>query len=354
MTKQLCAPTISANVLANIVLELRSQGAVVDRLLRKHIGYAGGLTNPYERIPLARFVNFLEAAALSLDDTLLGAKLGARSRIEDLGVIGLIFLSSTNLQIALGHLRKFFPVLQSATRVELDAHCALPEFVYQILGPTIWPRRQDAELTLSATCSAIRSLLGEYWSPVEVHFEHDRAHHDTRELDAALWDIFRAPVLFNQPANRLIFHPQDLVRPVVSRAEGMVPHLERHLEDLMRTKETTVDSCTSRVSRIISKRLGREDLEVHSIAEEIRLSPRTLQRRLAEEGTSLRELVRRHRTHIVEGLLQDCRTKMAVIAHDVGYSDATTFSRAFKSWRGGAPRDHRVARVRRQHRKPSR
>jgi len=116
---------------------------------------------------------------------------------------------------------------------------------------------------------------------------------------------------------------------------------------LMRIEEMTFDSCAAQVSNIISKRLGCADVEVHSIAEEIGLSPRTLQRRLAEEGTSLRELVRRHRSHIVDRLLKDRKTKMTVIAHDVGYSDATTFSRAFKSWSGETPRDHRVVRARR-------
>jgi AraC-like DNA-binding protein len=347
ITKQIRPPTISANVLANILLELRSQGAAVDRLLRKHLGYAGGFADPYEQIPLARFVDFLEGAAHALGDPFLGAKLGARSRMEDLGLIGVMFLASTNLQTALGQLRKFFPVLQGATRVDLDARCAMPEFIYQILGPTIWPRRQDAELTLSATCSAIRSLLGEAWSPVEVHFEHDRARHDARESDDTLSGIFRAPVLFNQPANRLILDPRDLVRPVVPRGEGMVPHLERHLKDLLRTHETTFDSCAAQVSHVISKRLGHADLEVHSIAAEMGLSSRTLQRRLAEEGTSLRDLVRRHRSQVVDRLLKDPKTKMTVIAHDLGYADATTFSRAFKNWSGETPRDHRVARVRR-------
>jgi AraC-like DNA-binding protein len=171
--------------------------------------------------------------------------------------------------------------------------------------------------------------------------------HDTPEIECALWEIFRAPVLFNQPANRLILGPRDLVRPAASRGERMVPHLERHLKDLMRTKEATFDSCAAQVSHIISKRLGQANLEVNSIAAEIGLSSRTLQRRLAEEGTSLRDLVRRHRSHIVDRLLKDPKTKMTVIAHDVGYADATTFSRAFKSWSGDTPRDHRVARVRR-------
>jgi AraC-like DNA-binding protein len=347
MTKKISAPTIRANVLAGIVLELRNQGAAVDRLLRKHVGYAGGFSDPYEQIPLARFVSFLEDAASALGEPLLGAKLGARSRMEDLGPIGLMFLASANLQIALGQLKNFFPVLQGATRVELNACCAMPEYIYQILGRSIWPRRQDAELTLSATCSAIRSLLGDFWSPVEVHFEHARPPQDYRGIEADLLEIFRAPILFNQPANRLILDPKDLLKPAASRGEGMAPHLERHLQDLMRTEDPTFDSCACQVSNIISKRLGRADLEVHSIAQEIGLSPRTLQRRLAEEGTSLRDLVRRHRSHIVDRLLKDRKTKITVIAHDVGYSDATTFSRAFKSWSGETPRDHRVARARR-------
>jgi AraC-like DNA-binding protein len=115
----------------------------------------------------------------------------------------------------------------------------------------------------------------------------------------------------------------------------------------MRTKETVFDSCAAQVSHIVSKRLGQADLEVNSIAAEMGLSSRTLQRRLAEEGTSLRDLVRRHRSQIVGRLLKDPKTKMTVIAHDVGYADATTFSRAFKNWSGDTPRDHRVARVRR-------
>jgi AraC-like DNA-binding protein len=347
MTKQPAAPTIRANVLAGIVLELRNQGASVDGLLRKHVGDAGGFADPYEQIPLAGFVGFLEDAADALRDAALGAKLGARSQPEEFGPIGLMFLASPNLRIALSHVITFFSVWQSGTRVELDARREMPEYIYKILDTGIWPRRQDAELSLAATCSAIRALLGARWSPIEVHFEHDRGPHHTRETDSALYRIFRAPVLFGQTVNRLVLDPEDLVRPVAPRGVAMVPYLERHLKDLMRTEETTGDSCASQVSHIISKRLGRADLDVQSIAEEIGLSPRTLQRRLAQEGTSFRDLIQRHRSQVVDRLLKDRKAKMTAIAHDVGYADATTFSRAFKSWRGESPRDHRPARARR-------
>ncbi len=77
MTKQPSAPTIRANVLTGIVLELRNQGAPVDRLLRKHVGNTCGFADPYEQIPLARFVGFLEDAAQALG-TLCWARNWAR------------------------------------------------------------------------------------------------------------------------------------------------------------------------------------------------------------------------------------------------------------------------------------
>lgn len=347
MTKQPSAPTIRANVLAGIVRELRSQGASVDRVLRKHVGKADGFADPYEQIPLARFVGFLEDVAQALGDPLLGAKLGARSLPEDLGPIGLMFLASANLRVALGHLSTFFPVWQSGTRIELDVRSDMPEYSYKILDSAIWPRRQDAELTLAATCSAIRALLGARWRPIEVHCEHDRPPGYTREAESALCRIFRAPVKFGQTTNRLILETEDLSRPVSPRGVGMVPYLERHLRDLMRAEESSFNTCAAKVSHIISKRLGRKDLDVQSIAAEIGLSPRTLQRHLAQEGTSFRDLIQRHRSQVVDRLLMDRKTKMTVIAHDMGYSDATTFSRAFKNWRGESPRDHRVTRARR-------
>jgi AraC-like DNA-binding protein len=336
MIERRSAPTIRANVLAGIVQELRKQGAAVDHLLRKHVGDAAAFTDPYEQLPLTQFVAFLEEMSESLGDPLLGAKLGARSQPEDLGPIGLIFLASANLRIALTHVSTFYPVWQSGTRVELDCRGDLPEYVYKI-DCAIWPRRQDAELTLAAVCSAIRALLGPRWSPIQVHFEHERHPHHTRETDTTLQRIFRAPILFGQTVNRLILEPEDLVTPVAARGVAMVPYLERHLKDLMRTEETTFNSCAAQVSHIISKRLGRIELDVASIAQELGMSPRTLQRRLTHEGTSFRDLVRQHRTQVVDRLLKDRKTKMTAIAHNVGYSDATTFSRAFKSWRGQAP-----------------
>lgn len=339
--KQPHSPTIRANILASIAEELRTRRMPVDRLLRKHIGDAVLLRDPYEQIPLARFVAFLEEAADASGDPLLGAKLGDQQKPEEFGPIGLMFLASPNLRVAMTRLSAFYSVWQGGTRLELDVRCELPECIYQILDPSIWPRRQDAELSLASICANIRALLGPRWRPIEVHLEHERPVGQARLIDVALERVFRAPVLFGRPLNRIILDPRDLKRPVAARGAAIVPYLERHLMDLMRAEQTSFHSFAAQVSHIISKRLGRGSLDMHTIALEVGLSARTLQRRLAAEGTSLRDLVRQHRSRAVDRLLKDGRTKMTVIAHDMGYADAATFSRAFKRWRGESPRDLR-------------
>lgn len=333
------SPTLRAHVLAGIARDLRRQGAPVEQLLRKHLILPQSLQDPYQPLPLARFVRFMEDAACVLGDVSLGARIGTRLQPQEMGAIEVIFLTAPTLQTALTQLAAFHPVLQGGTQTELNLTPPGPEYLYKIVDPQISPRRQDAELTLATLCTAIRVLIGSCWSPLEVHFEHERA---SPQAEHTLSQLFRAPVRFAQPANRVFISPQDLSRPIAQTLSG-APHLEQHLMDLM-SHERGFDSCTSQVIHLIGRRLGKAEINVRSIAREMGLSARTLQRRLAQEGTTLRRLVQQHRTHVVDQLLQDDGTTLASIAHDVGYSDGTTFSRAFKSWKGRSPRDHRQSR----------
>jgi AraC-like DNA-binding protein len=81
-----------------------------------------------------------------------------------------------------------------------------------------------------------------------------------------------------------------------------------------------------------------------SVAAELGLSPRTLQRRLAEVGTSLQALLREHRQRMAERHLQSGAMPCARIAEALGYADSTVLWRAMKGWTGQSPRS--LARLR--------
>lgn len=75
-----------------------------------------------------------------------------------------------------------------------------------------------------------------------------------------------------------------------------------------------------------------------AIARRTCLSQRHLHRLLAEEGTSYRALLDRARTELARSHLREGRYTIKEIAYLLGFSDAATFSRAFKRWTGDTPR----------------
>ena len=346
-------PFIRANVLAAVVSELVRLGVEPDSLLRDHIEAINDIDNPYKEIPLKRYVAFFEAAAKMADDPLFGAHIGAHFRPEELGPLGVLFVAATSLQAALKRLGNLLQAWQSGTRVELEAGSSTAEWIYQIEDPRIQPRRQDAEFSLSVTCTFIRMLLGPGWAPIEVHLEHSELNPRKRASMKGLSAIFRAPVVFDQSVNRLVLDKKDLTRDVSRTRQDMVPYLEQHLRDLMSSGIRT-DNISTQVSYLIAKRLGRLPTDIHSLANELGVSARTLQRRLADEDKSLRALVREHRLRIAEPLLNSGQTPITSIAHSVGYSDPTAFSRAFKDWRGRSPRRFRETETRPGSRKSKR
>lgn len=336
-------PIIRANILATVVNELVQRGIDVEGLLHDHVNGVKRILDPYQEVPLHQYVAFFEAAAEITNEPTLGARMGARFLPEELGPVGVVFVAASSLRVAFNRLGSFLHAWQTGTRVELEIDCDLANWTYQINDTSIFPRRQDAEFSLSATCSFIRVLLGARWAPIEVHFEHTLPRKDTKKVLAALRTIFRAPILFDQRFNRLVIEGRDLDRQVLPAQRAIAPYLEQHLRDLV-ANCSGEGTFVSQVSRVVTKRIGSGSLDISDAAHELGLSRRTLQRRLAREGTSFREVVRLHRARIAESLLATGATSVTTIAHHVGYGDATAFSRAFRSWHKFSPRAFRSGR----------
>jgi AraC-like DNA-binding protein len=73
------------------------------------------------------------------------------------------------------------------------------------------------------------------------------------------------------------------------------------------------------------------------VARRLRVSPRQLQRRLAEEGTSFRELRHALRRSLATSYLEDDRLAIAEVAFLLGFSGSSSFHHAFKRWTGKTP-----------------
>ncbi len=300
--------------------------------LRREHDIKSTSSNLYDLIALARYLQLFEDAAGLAGDPLFGARLGnSLPPGELLGPIGFLVLTSPHLRIGLMNMAQYINVWQDATEVALHDQGSAALWSYRITDDKMWPRRQDAEFTLTVTCAMIRACIGGNWTPLEVHFEHPRP----REWKG-LQTMFRAPLRFAQPANALLIDNADLEKPVQGVNAGFAPFLRRHAEEMLASTNKDV-GLVQQVRRIVTRDLGRVPVNITSLAVELRLPARSLQRYLAEEGNSVRGIIREIRQEQAKSLLHSRPRQVGAIAHAVGYTDPSAFWRAFKSWEGISP-----------------
>jgi AraC-like DNA-binding protein len=325
---------IRANLLAPVADALAEQGQSIHGLLDRHQMTEWKIHNSYQQIPLRDYIAFFEDAAALAQDPFFGLRLGARFRPESFGVIGNVFRSSTDLRSTLARLAVYLGVVRGGTRVEFVVRAEGADWIYQVAKCGL-QGRQDVEFSLAATCGFIRALLGPQWAPAAVHFEHAESDAKPGERQI-LHKVFRAPVLFDQPTNKLVISARDLERAGPQGQNAAAPYMERYFRE--HVADAQGEECfANHVRYVIARRIGHAALDLGSLASELGLSGRTLQRRLAEEGVSLRSLITEQRTLVAEALLSRKAMHVSVIAQNLGYSDPAVLSRAFKLWKGSSP-----------------
>jgi AraC-like DNA-binding protein len=338
---QLEADRVRASVLWPVTQVLASHGEAGQALLRDFGADPAQLADPYGSVPLARYVALFEAAALLSSESTLGLRLGRELCPTTLGPMGVLAVHQPTLRQALRCMQTYLATLQGGTQLELLEEHTVALFAYQIRNSAIWPRRQDAEFSMAAICTLTRMMLGTQWRPLEVHFEHG----DNGNA-RALQGFLRSGLRFGEAVNRLVFRRADLdnlcrTSAAALPARQLLPFVARDLDFLMRAMPP--QDLVERVTTVLHRRLGREEVSLQAIAAELGLSSRTLQRALADRGTSLRTLLRRERERQAASLIQEGWMGGAMIAQELGYADASCFSRAFRTWTGQTARTRRRA-----------
>lgn len=77
------------------------------------------------------------------------------------------------------------------------------------------------------------------------------------------------------------------------------------------------------------------------VAKNLAMSPRSLRRKLDQEGTSFRGLVEEERSQAAAQILRNSDMKLDELAIHLGYTDTASFTRAFRRWTGMSPGEYR-------------
>lgn len=173
--------------------------------------------------------------------------------------------------------------------------------------------------------------------PTRVEFAHRWPRHGE--------DLSRffggAPVVFGADGVRYVFPELRFDMPIVGSDPALGALLAQSASDWL-ARESTNDPVRDRVRRFLTSRVPfATEPSANELADSLRMSERTLRRKLADEGTSLRALLDDVRKERAVALLE--RGESAdTIAYELGFSNANAFRRAFKRWTGSAPMAYSV------------
>lgn len=175
------------------------------------------------------------------------------------------------------------------------------------------------------------------FSPLAVYFKHA-----PRGALSAYEEHFGCPVIFNAGREALLVCEESVDVPNKLGDETIAAFFDRHLEEQLAAR-TSDGSLELRVRRAVAHVLSEGVPMVSSIASELAMSARTLQRRLSGQGHSFQSVVDTARKDLAQRLLTDTDYSLAEIAFLTGFSEQSSFTRAFKRWTGQTPRAYRLS-----------
>ncbi|TVP91380.1 MAG: AraC family transcriptional regulator [Pseudomonadaceae bacterium] len=260
----------------------------------------------------------------------LGLRLGQRYHLTSLGLLGYTMLASRTLADAIAVSHQFRPLSLSICPVTLVEQ---PEVLEMRLDASVLPadaRSLVIERGLAAWCGVFAELLQRPFVPARVTL----ALPDP--MEQALYEAYFSCQVNSAEYNSLLISNADLTSPLPLANAST----QQTCAELCARLCAGLDEVQTPLARQVLQVLMRQSaqlLPAKVVAEQLGVSERSLHRRLAAEGQSYRALDERVRRRLAERLLLDSRLRLDSIAHQLGYAEAASFSRAFKRWTGLAP-----------------
>lgn len=162
-------------------------------------------------------------------------------------------------------------------------------------------------------------------------------------VSAAHQAYFDAPVRTGCARNALILKRSDLDLPFAGHNPELLALLDPSLTASLDEVEAQAN-LMDQVKRLIKQRIASGKPDIVEIAREFGMSERTLQRRITDEGSSYRALLDEARREMSRHLLSSAQNGIEDIAFLLGFQDARSFYRAFRSWEGVTPAQWRAGR----------
>lgn len=267
----------------------------------------------------------------------LGLRAGNAMRCDDYGVFGLAWKSAANLRASFSRAERYWRVMTSVSVYTIEKTSDGSFAHLHREGKRDLGLRLSNEATVASMISMCREVATQ---PVQLHGVYFK--HSAPETVADHELYFCCPVHFRSDRDALLIAEESMQAPNKLGDAGITQYFESHLEAEV-SQLANANALDQQVKRLIANTLSEGIPNISSIASELAMSGRTLQRKLSDQGYSFQSLVDESRRELAEQLLKQDQYSLSHIAFLTGFSEQSSFNRAFKRWAGQTPRSYRLS-----------
>ena len=324
---------------ASVVLRLgyqaiRRAGLPTEEILTK-AGVALNQVDQNARTPLNAQYAFWVAAEEVSKNPDIGLYLGEHLPLYRGQVIEHLFISSENfgegLKRALAYQRLISDAFH-ATLAQEDCRCYLTNGVRPWAENIV--NRHFSECALSGILRFFKFITEGRFEPIYIDFNFTEGAADEEYLR-----VYECPVSLGQKETRLYFDPSILDYPLW-QAEPELLQLHEQLA-IEKLQELASYDLVGEVRRAIGSTLESGETTLETVAAQLSITPRRLRTQLSEANTSFQQILSDYRCRLAKKLLANTSESVERIVYLTGFSEPSTFYRAFKRWTNETPVEYR-------------
>jgi len=311
---------------------LRNLDIDADEVLRRSGLDPKKLYKPNLRTQFSAQPKFWQAAVELSGDPSIGLHLGENMPVYKGQILEYLLLSSATFGDGLKRILNYQRLISDAMHGQLTEH---PEpFLSNYFSDHQYMTPHLAEAMVVSLIRFLRSVTDDKFKPLRISFTHG----PNTDLQEYL-RVFQCPVEFNTKQFKLYF-PREILgyRCPYAEPELLSMHVQnanQHIETLQ--KHDLIVEVRNQIGALLES----GDISLETIARELNISPRQLRHQLNLAGTSLQRIINQHRKSLSKRLLSQTDESIDEIVYLTGFSEPSTFYRAFKRWEGITPIEYR-------------
>jgi AraC-like DNA-binding protein len=319
-----------APVLNHIWNYLADQGHDPERLFHE-AGIAPGLRQDASaRVDALSVDRLLHMAEMKTCDDALVLQIVGHFHPSYWGAIGYAWLTSESLRSAFQRVQRYSRMVADELVIELRDRT---NELQVILG---WRTEKGFDpsfreiLRLANVVMLCRFNFGAHFKAVRIHLQRTQP-----SRPAPYEAFFNCALLFESDETMLVLDKAIADSPLASFDAALGILLDQQIADYLARIDK--QDILSQAKSVIFQQLPSGYVSVEDVAVKLHLSARTLRRKLQMENTSFKSLLAETRQELGERYIRDNNLSLTEISYLLGFSESSSFSRAFKNWTGVSP-----------------